>query len=71
MKDWVKHVVDCILAFAISFLSAIAATGMIDYKNLMIALIPSLLLGIIKFRDYWNTQLVPKKYQVKPMTIFF
>lgn len=55
-----NHIVDCILAFAISFLSMLAATGEITLKYVLIALIPSLLVGLTKFRDFWNTQLNPK-----------
>jgi len=55
-----KHIIDCGMAFAISFLSILAATGTITGKDLLVALIPSLLVGLIKFRDFWNIQLNPK-----------
>ena len=55
-----KHLVDCGMAFAISFLSILAATGTMTGKDLLLALIPSLLVGLIKFRDFWNTQLKPE-----------
>ena len=59
-KELLKHGIDCLLAFAISFLSILGATGTITWKDVGVAIIPSLLVGIIKFRDVWNTHLNPK-----------
>jgi hypothetical protein len=68
MKDAIKHIIDCTLAFAISFFSILAATGNISFHDALIALIPSVLVGLIKFRDYWNIRLNP---QCQTHTILF
>ena len=70
MKEWIKHAVDCSLAFGISFFSILGATGNITLKDTLIAVVPSLLVGLIKFRDYWNTKLDPLSKRIKTPTIF-
>lgn len=61
MKELIKHIVDALLAFGISFLSATLALNEITWKGLLIAGCAAMLVCLIKFRDYWNTQLSPKK----------
>jgi len=68
MKEWVKHAVDCGLAVAISFLSTTIAAGKIDGYTLMINAVTGLLVGLIKFRDYWQAAIAKDK---KTPTIFF
>lgn len=58
-KEITAHIVDCLLAFAISFLSILGATGTMTLRDTGLALIPSLLVGLIKFRDWYNTTLDP------------
>jgi hypothetical protein len=61
MKYIGKHIVDAGLAFGISFLSAVLALDAFTWKAVIIAGCASMLICLIKFRDFWNTQLSPKK----------
>lgn len=65
MNEIFKNIVDCSLAFMISFLSASLALEEMTFKCLMIALISSLLVGMIKFKEYWSAQM-PKTSIVAP-----
>ncbi len=56
-KELFKHLVDCILAIAISFISTTLAAGQIDGTTILINGMTGLLVGLIKFRDVWNTHL--------------
>ena len=60
MKEIYKHIIDCSLVFVISFLSATIALEEIVFKGVIIAFCSSLVISLIKFRDYWNTKLNPK-----------
>ena len=69
-KIIIKHIIDASLAFAISFFSIWGATGTITAQNALMALIPSVLVGLIKFRDYYSTQLNTGKKKVEVPFIF-
>lgn len=68
MKHIVKHIVDAGLAFGISFLSATLALDEITMKAVIIAGCAAMLVCLIKFRDFWNTELLNPK--TRTPTIF-
>ena len=69
MKDYIKHLVDCSLAFFIAFFSSILASDDINTKIIIISFSASALIGLLKFREYWNNQILGCKEKVH--TIFF
>lgn len=51
------NIVNCAMAFLISFLSASVATNFsFSVKDFYIAFCVAALVAIIKFRDYWETE---------------
>jgi len=59
MNQVIKNIIDCGLAVMISFISAVLALEEITAKCLIIAFLSGLLIGLLKFRDYYQTQLNP------------
>jgi len=74
MKDLFKHFLDCLMAFAISFLSSILATDTITTRGVLIGFLSALLIMIIKFREYYADIMLEKNTGVciqQTKTIFF
>lgn len=57
------NVINAGLAGAISFFSALVATGELNWKVIGIAFITAALVAIVKFKNYWDGE--KKEYQVK------
>jgi hypothetical protein len=56
-----KHIIDCALAGMVSFFTIVATTGMnlnLSFKDIVIPLGSAILIGLIKFRDYWQTDVM-------------
>jgi hypothetical protein len=60
MNEIGKNIVDCGLAVMISFISAALALDEVTFKCVFISFLSGLLIGLLKFRDYYQTQLNPK-----------
>lgn len=72
-NEIIKHIVDCGLAFAIAFLSAMLATEEMNIKIIGISIMSALLVGIIKFQQFWTNEVLKdctNKVNTLP-TIFF
>lgn len=64
-----KNIVDCSLAVAISFLSTTLVLHQITIGSVIVNLMTGILIGLIKFREFWTTKVMclpaSKKAQTK------
>lgn len=52
----IYNLIDCGIAFAIAFLTAVLLLGEITLKGILISLGSATLVGLIKFRDFYSKQ---------------
>jgi hypothetical protein len=70
-QEVIKHGIDCLMAFAIAFLSSVLATDSVTFRIILISLMSAILIGIIKFREFWNAEVMKDCKVIKVSTIFF
>ena len=62
-KEVIWNVINSVLAGAISFFSALIASGQLNWKVVGVSLITALLVACVKFKNYWDGE--KKEYQAK------
>lgn len=55
-KEIVWNIINSLLASAISFVSAMLAASEINIKVILISFGTGILVGLVKFRDYWTAE---------------
>jgi ABC-type multidrug transport system permease subunit len=63
IDEIIWNIINATLAGAISFLSALIASGELNWKVVMVSLITSLLVAFVKFKNYWDGE--QKEYSKK------
>lgn len=74
-KIIIYNLIDCGIAFAIAFLSAVLVLGEITLKGILISFGSATLIGLIKFRDFFSQEVESlnkkRKKEIKIVSIFF
>lgn len=60
-NEMMWNLINCFLAFMISFLSILIATNEITMKGFGIAFVTGMIVGITRFQTYWSKE--EKEYQ--------